>query len=85
MINDNPLDRELNLTLTNGLQLKNFIPPTLKDFNLATAYELMPLPVMRADVLRYAVLSLYGGLYVDTDTLPIAPIESGFLGPLLWS
>ncbi|KAJ3027823.1 UNVERIFIED_CONTAM: hypothetical protein HDU68_003024 [Siphonaria sp. JEL0065] len=32
------------------------------------AYKRMPLPVLRADLLRYAMIYIHGGVYTDSDT-----------------
>lgn len=39
------------------------------------AYDCYPRGFMRADLLRYAVMSKYGGVYADQDTFTILPIN----------
>jgi len=34
----------------------------------------------RADIVRYEVLALFGGMYVDVDTIPLRPIEPALAG-----
>jgi mannosyltransferase OCH1-like enzyme len=34
-----------------------------------------PIGVMRADFWRYAILYIYGGIYLDIDTQPLLSIE----------
>lgn len=46
------------------------------DFDLLTGYDKLPLPVMKADVWRYAIVYLQGGFYTDIDTSCNAPIAS---------
>lgn len=36
----------------------------------------MPLPVMRADIWRYAALATFGGVYTDVDSLCTQPIDA---------
>jgi len=55
---------------------KHFDDDTLR------AYTSFPLAVMRADMLRYAVLMEYGGVYADIDTFTAVPIDR-WLGPLV--
>lgn len=49
----------------------------IANFNAETVeiFRAMPLGVMRADMWRYAVLYVHGGVYVDLDTECLAPIE----------
>lgn len=34
----------------------------------------------RADIVRYEVLALFGGMYTDVDTIPLRPIEPALAG-----
>lgn len=43
---------------------------------LVAAYARLPLPVMRADVWRYAILYVYGGVYADADSVCVRPIRT---------
>jgi hypothetical protein len=43
---------------------------------LATVWASYPLPVLRADLLRYLLLWFYGGYYSDIDAFPVRSIES---------
>ena len=43
----------------------------------------LPLPVMKADVWRYAVVYKYGGIYADADTKYLRPSTSLFRAPCL--
>ena len=43
-------------------------------------YNNLPLGVMKADLWRYCILYIYGGVYVDIDTECKAPIDSWFYG-----
>lgn len=38
-------------------------------------YQAFPLPVMRADFWRYAILYAFGGIYADIDVQALKPIE----------
>ena len=42
---------------------------------LARLYAGLDAPVMRADVLRAAILFLHGGIYLDLDTVTLAPLS----------
>lgn len=42
---------------------------------LLAAYDAMPIPVMKADVWRYAVVHRHGGLYTDLDTSCVIPLD----------
>ncbi len=42
---------------------------------LARLYERLERPVMRADLLRAAILHRDGGIYLDLDTLTVAPLR----------
>ena len=44
--------------------------------HVAAIYDTLPLGVMRADVWRYAVLYVHGGIYTDSDTTCVRPVES---------
>lgn len=44
--------------------------------SLSSLWARYPLPVLRADLLRYLLLWYYGGYYADIDVLPRMPIES---------
>lgn len=46
------------------------------DEELVAAFRGMPLGVMRADIWRYAVLYVHGGIYTDIDTQCVAPLDS---------
>jgi mannosyltransferase OCH1-like enzyme len=35
--------------------------------DLLTVYESMPRPIMKADMIRYVYMQLFGGVYLDTD------------------
>ena len=39
------------------------------------AYDAMPVPVMKADVWRYAVIYVHGGVYTDLDTSCMSPLD----------
>ena len=43
------------------------------DFDL---YESSLKPVEKADIFRYAIIYMKGGLYVDIDVTPIAPFNA---------
>jgi hypothetical protein len=43
---------------------------------LATLWSTYPLPVLRADLLRYLLLWYYGGYYSDIDAFPVKSISS---------
>ncbi|KAI9293152.1 hypothetical protein K502DRAFT_279167, partial [Neoconidiobolus thromboides FSU 785] len=40
------------------------------------AFKALPMPVLKADYFRYIVLYLYGGVYSDTDTKCVRPIDT---------
>ena len=42
---------------------------------LPAVFESMPLPVMKADIWRYCVVYLNGGIYSDSDNACVVPIE----------
>lgn len=44
--------------------------------SLVTVYKNYPLPILRADLLRYLLLWYYGGFYADIDIHPVLPITS---------
>ncbi|KAF7510943.1 hypothetical protein GJ744_005773 [Endocarpon pusillum] len=44
--------------------------------SLVTVYKNYPLPILRADLLRYLLLWYYGGFYADIDVHPVLPITS---------
>lgn len=44
--------------------------------DLAEVYDALEMPVMRADLLRYALLYTYGGVYADADVEAVAPFDS---------
>jgi mannosyltransferase OCH1-like enzyme len=48
---------------------------------LLPVYEAYESVVARADIGRYAILHAFGGLYVDTDTICVRPIDPYFLEP----
>ncbi len=53
---------------------RNFIE---KQFpNLLATYDKLSLPVQKADLFRYAVIFMEGGVYTDVDTICVAPIDS---------
>lgn len=39
-------------------------------------FDLFPKPVLQADLIRYVVLFLYGGVYSDTDTKAVEPLDN---------
>ncbi len=41
---------------------------------LTALYQRMPSPAIKSDILRTAILFTEGGLYLDTDTLTLAPL-----------
>ena len=45
------------------------------DPRLVEAYEKMPNVGMRSDLLRYLILGAVGGVYTDTDTVALKPID----------
>ncbi len=45
------------------------------DRSLLDAFRAMPVPVMRADIWRYAVLHVNGGVYADLDAECMAPLD----------
>lgn len=49
---------------------ETFFPP-----NLLEIYHSLPLGIMRADLWRYSVLFIFGGLYTDIDTVCRKPIS----------
>lgn len=44
-------------------------------------FRALPLPIMRADAMRYVVLYEYGGVYADLDFEALRPFDSVFIGP----
>ena len=56
------------------------LPPVARD--LLNAYDSYPNPVQRADISRYAVLFLHGGVYLDLDVQCERPLDSPGLGLL---
>lgn len=48
----------------------------LKNFQNKNLYNSTPNPGQKSDLLRYAVLSEYGGVYLDTDFLMISNFDS---------
>ncbi|KAJ1549903.1 membrane-bound alpha-1,6- mannosyltransferase Initiation-specific [Nowakowskiella sp. JEL0078] len=40
------------------------------------AFKSLPMPVLRADIFRYMVLSVFGGIYSDIDTHCLKPIDT---------
>jgi hypothetical protein len=58
---------------------------------LSALYPRLPTPVMKADLLRLAILYTQGGIYLDLDTITVAPLtpllnERQFIGtePIIW-
>jgi mannosyltransferase OCH1-like enzyme len=45
--------------------------------DLLPCYESMPRPIMRADMIRYVYMDLFGGLYLDTDYEFLKPFDLG--------
>ncbi|KAF7512143.1 hypothetical protein GJ744_002305 [Endocarpon pusillum] len=43
--------------------------------SLTEIYTNYPIPILRADLLRYLLLWYHGGLYADIDVYPVQPIE----------
>jgi hypothetical protein len=37
--------------------------------DIFTIYDRLPLPVMKADLWRYCIIYIYGGIYADSDTI----------------
>jgi mannosyltransferase OCH1-like enzyme len=52
------------------------------DDRIYTAYNSLPLGVMKADLWRYCIIYHYGGIYADTDTLCICPNLNEFLNTI---
>ncbi|KAI9290796.1 hypothetical protein K502DRAFT_326560 [Neoconidiobolus thromboides FSU 785] len=46
------------------------------DSEVYEAFKLLPRPVLKADYFRYIILYLYGGIYSDTDTICLRPIDT---------
>ncbi|EPY50253.1 alpha-1,6-mannosyltransferase Och1 [Schizosaccharomyces cryophilus OY26] len=55
------------------LVTRNFGNPSFS--KISSAYQMMPLPVLKADFFRYLVLLAQGGIYTDIDTTPIKHIR----------
>ncbi|KAF8459332.1 nucleotide-diphospho-sugar transferase [Terfezia claveryi] len=43
---------------------------------LVHLYRTFPVPVMKADLLRYLLLFIYGGVWVDHDVWPVKPLSA---------
>ena len=43
--------------------------------SVLSVWQAFPLPVMRADMWRYAILYAFGGIYADIDVLALHPME----------
>ncbi|KAJ3062076.1 membrane-bound alpha-1,6- mannosyltransferase Initiation-specific [Podochytrium sp. JEL0797] len=48
------------------------------DESVVMAYLKMPLPVLKADMLRYAMLYIQGGVYADSDTLCLKSVDDWY-------
>ncbi|KAI9337942.1 hypothetical protein BDR26DRAFT_863335 [Obelidium mucronatum] len=48
------------------------------DTRTVAAYSKMPLPVLKADLLRYAMLYIHGGVYSDSDTECLQPVDNWY-------
>lgn len=46
---------------------------------IVSFFESLPLPVMKADLWRYAVLATHGGVYADIDTTCVQAIDRWFV------
>ncbi|KAJ3083894.1 membrane-bound alpha-1,6- mannosyltransferase Initiation-specific [Rhizoclosmatium hyalinum] len=66
-------------TVLNDKAADEFIAANF-DKETQTAWAKMPLPVLKADLLRYAMLYIHGGIYSDSDTECLQPIDSWY-GP----
>ncbi|KAI8807970.1 nucleotide-diphospho-sugar transferase [Cladochytrium replicatum] len=61
-----------------GADIQSFVE--LHFSNFADMFAALPLPVMKADLFRYMVLSIYGGVYSDTDTRSLKPVKNWAAG-----
>jgi mannosyltransferase OCH1-like enzyme len=43
--------------------------------NVVRMFKEYPIGVMRADFWRYAILYIYGGIYMDIDTSPLLTVD----------
>jgi alpha 1,6-mannosyltransferase len=50
--------------------VRQHMPP-----DIIHAYEIMPIPVLKADYFRYIAIYILGGVYTDLDTECVRPIE----------
>lgn len=60
--------------LVDDAEARTFIEENCSARVLA-AYDAMPVPVMKADLWRYAVVHRYGGVYTDLDTSCVVPLD----------
>ncbi|KAJ1554942.1 membrane-bound alpha-1,6- mannosyltransferase Initiation-specific [Nowakowskiella sp. JEL0078] len=57
----------------NDLDIQEFVDNYFPQFSKVFSH--LPLPVLRADVFRYMVLTVFGGIYSDIDTRCLRPID----------
>lgn len=68
-------------------ELPLFLPSWIRDL-YERAEEIVPVDAIgqfRSDLARYAILALCGGLYVDTDTLCLRPMDEILEGKNAWA
>jgi mannosyltransferase OCH1-like enzyme len=62
-----PHNKQFNYFFYNNVDCDNFIKQNFPE-NVYSAYQKLPLGVMKADFWRYCVVYHYGGIYSDSDT-----------------
>ena len=68
------LNPEYTIIYHNDTEAEHFMCTKL-EAKLCNTYRQMPLPVMKADMWRYAVLYIHGGVYADINAEDRVPIQ----------
>lgn len=68
------MNPEWEVLFSDDVEIASFVESNF-DSDVITAFNILPLGVMRADFWRYLVLYKFGGCYTDIDTRCIIPID----------
>lgn len=70
-------DKVPNMQLLTDLKADTFVSTYYSSIPaLVHLYRTFPVPVMKADLLRYLLLFIHGGVWVDHDVWPVKPLSA---------